>query len=248
MAVSPTTRRQGSPLWLKIVVGVIGVVLLAGVLFVSTQIFGHIHGEEFSPQTFTRRRFVYYQIPLIRWKVTPIYRDPKAGAVEDHVIAEKLVASANAATTWDLIYTQQGASASRTEGEAQVLAMYLDATDAGSAYIWQKWSEENPKSAAVFWPVVMALAQEGLYLQLPPLFHTARETQSVAELQTRLQAEVTKLYTELAERETRRGNTSRALHWREKSATFTAEPLAKTDLGRQPDGNKAEREPNGNDG
>lgn len=211
-------RRQGSPLWLKIFIGVVAVMMFSGVLYVTTTIFGHVSGVEFSPETFSRRDFLYYEIPLVRLKVTPIMRSAHAGPVEDLVLAEKHITAAASAKTWDLVYIQKGAASIRQESEAQVLAFFLDATDHGSASVWAKWSEQNPTLAAELWPVVQKYAQSGLYLQLPPLFRLAREATSASELKQELQREMATVFTEVAARAESLGNPERGKTLREQLA------------------------------
>jgi len=44
-------------------------------LAVSVALFGMVVGEEFSPDKFARRSFIYYEIPLLGIQVSPVYRD-----------------------------------------------------------------------------------------------------------------------------------------------------------------------------
>lgn len=50
-----------------LIVGSLGLVVVIGIAN-----FGLVNGEEFAPDTFERRSYWYFELPLVRLKVTPI--------------------------------------------------------------------------------------------------------------------------------------------------------------------------------
>src|SRR5689334_14343210 len=143
--------------------GIIGLSLLiltgaAVVIVLVTFVFGGVEGTEFNPDSFERRHFGFYQIPLIRLQVTPLWRSEYNGEVENLVTARKyVVPTPGAPETWHLIGFKRS-SYTPPPTDAQILARYLDARDENHQVYWADWSTDHPDMAAVLWPEVARLA------------------------------------------------------------------------------------------
>jgi len=76
MSQAATTRAARRP-WPKGVVyalwGILGILAATLLVFMLTLWFGGVHGTEFSPQTFERRSYSFYELPLVGVQVTAIH-------------------------------------------------------------------------------------------------------------------------------------------------------------------------------
>ena len=152
--------------------------MLAGaavVVAISTFMFGYVTGSEFNPQTFDRRRFGFYEIPLVRLQVTPLSRSIVTGDVEAHLQLQKYVTPvAGAPERWHLISFRRS-TYEPPATDVQILQRYLDARDDAFGRYWLGWSTKQPKLAKILWPEVARYARADLYLLLPPLFSLAKK-------------------------------------------------------------------------
>ena len=159
--------------WHKAIPYLVFTLIVFAVLVLMTLIFGQVSGEEFSPDTFERRRFHYFQIPIVRFQVTGMKRRDQgigmADTVEDHA---PNVDSAATVKTWDLVSSQR-TGADKWLGDAKILCDLLTTEDTKRAFLWQTWSEKYPHLADRFWPVVADTAQAGSYILMPDLFELA---------------------------------------------------------------------------
>jgi tetratricopeptide (TPR) repeat protein len=171
----------------------IGLLFVLGIVVYSVSFFGHVKGEEFSPATFTRREFSYYEIPLLGLQISPIHRRDLTNVLESHLTRDKLV-TAQAVTEsgkrWDLVIARRGLEGARgralAQGNARILCEYLDALDSKSVHVWLTWTTENPELAKVVWPVVAQVARQDLYIFVPDLFELARNAGDPVELKAEL--------------------------------------------------------------
>jgi len=186
MSTAPTARRR-LPKWLPIVgwslLGLLGATLA---VFVLTVTFGAVHGTEFCPQTFQRRSYSLYELPLIGIQVTGIRREDLSQATELFITSHKYITlpAAGAKEDWHIIAGSRGVRQSK--GDAGILMKYLDATDSADYHRWVKWSEEHPKLAPVLWPAVQRLAQHELYVFVPDLFDLAKSIEDPVKLRQEL--------------------------------------------------------------
>ena len=187
------------PRWLKWTGwGLLGVALSALVLFYLTMQFGGVQGVELNPHSFARRSYSLYEIPLIRIQVRGIRREDLNGDVAEFLAGKGyIVAAKNAPDVWHIISGSRGAKAPRV-GDADILSRYLDAADADEKRVWIEWSGKHPELAKVFWPAVATLAQEELYIHIPPLFDHAQRAEDAQEFQKQVNAEVAARLLELA--------------------------------------------------
>lgn len=163
------------------ILGLLAVTLL---VFLLTLWFGGVHGTEFSPQTFERRSYSFYELPVIGIQVTAIRHDDLSGTAETFLTSNKYVAvpPAGGPQDWHIIVGSRGTKMFR-KGDASILMQYLDSRDAGDYHRWVKWSEDNPKLAKVFWPAVQRLAGHDLYIFIPDLFLLAKQHSDAVKLQ-----------------------------------------------------------------
>src|SRR2546423_1877397 len=68
-------------------------VLVAGVgmLTMLVRWFGCVNADEFSPDLFERRSFLYYEVPLVHWQITPIFYIDTTGDLEAFLTTSKYV-------------------------------------------------------------------------------------------------------------------------------------------------------------
>jgi hypothetical protein len=186
MSTAPPSRRS-LPKWLGTagwtLLGLLGATLA---LFVLTVTFGAVHGTEFCPQTFQRRTYSLYELPIIGIQVTGIRREDVSQAAELFIASHKYITlpPSGATEDWHIIQGSRGSNTSR--GDAGILMQYLDATDGQDYHRWVKWSEEHPKLAPILWPAVQRLAQHELYIFVPDLFDLAKSIEDPVKLRQEL--------------------------------------------------------------
>jgi hypothetical protein len=179
---------------------------LAVAVLIATLLFGQHGGEEFCPDTFNRRSFFYFQIPLVGIQVTPIFRDDTTNSLENYLVAGKfLTRSAAGNPRWDLV-TAVSAGSRVVRGDAQILCSYLDTADENSRLVWQRWSDTHPEAAKVLWPRVAQLARQQLYLLVPELFELANSETDPKTLAEKLDQSLARQYRRLAAIQEKLGN------------------------------------------
>jgi hypothetical protein len=204
---APGTGTGNRVYWLWGIAATLG---LAVAVLIATVLFGQHGGEEFCPDTFTRRSFFYFQIPLIGIQVTPIFRDDTTNSLENYLVAGKfLTRSAASSPRWDLV-TAFSAGSRVVRGDAQILCSYLDMADENGRLIWQRWTDTHSEAAKVLWPCVAQLARRQLYLLLPELFELAHSEADSTALAEKLDQSLAGQYQRLAEIQTKLGNRARA--------------------------------------
>ncbi len=193
-----------------------GIVLLAAAGlsitgYFSIQVFGRVSGEEFSPHTFQRRFFFYYEVPSLQFQITPIYRSERTNLLEEQLVSEGLVGSDDSSEPrWDLVWAQQGAR-SLDFGDANILCAYLDTRDANDHLRWRDWTDKNPELAKVLWATVDRLAKDQLYLMVPDVFALADGVTDAAELERAIADTLGNRYELLARTQIELGNQRSAI-------------------------------------
>lgn len=143
--------------------------------------FGGVAGEEFSPQKFTMRRFYYWQIPVVGIQVWPVQLTKIDGDEDElarYIRRNKLHGDIRTkAAHWDIMRLDELGS-KEFRGNASILTQYLRQPGATGMQSWLDWTKKNPKSAAVFWPIVATLAEENLYPVIPSLMEAARSIEA----------------------------------------------------------------------
>lgn len=184
VAVSRTSSSKPQTSWVsRIAFGLLGVLLIGIVLVYAVLYFGSVNGEEFSPDSFKRRRFAYLELPLFGIQITPIRHTDDTEDLEKYLVAEKLLPkAAQPENRWDLVMASVGRR-SLTQGDARILCQYLDAVDKDGGSVWLKWSEDHVEMSKVLWPAVAKVARQELYSFVPELFVLARTCSEPDQLQ-----------------------------------------------------------------
>jgi hypothetical protein len=167
-ATTASSPNRSSRAWL-VLAGLAG---LIAAMYVSTRVLGWVSGEEFSPDSFQRRRFEYYEIPLIQLQITPVSREDTTNDLERYLVSKKLVQKTAAEPRWDLVWARQGTQTPHL-GDAGILCAYLDALDTDGNSSWQTWSAKNPQLAKILWTAVDRLAEQRHYVLIPDVFSLA---------------------------------------------------------------------------
>lgn len=212
-----TSTADSKPNWL-LRIGSVVLALAVGFIFLlfTVLMFGLVEGEEFAADTFKRRTFTYYEIPLLHWQVTGIQRDDSAGQLEEHLAKKKLIGPPNTKqnrkTRWDLV------SSNRTESnspicDANILCSYLDQRNADKSLSWLVWSKKKTELAKVLWPAVAELARRELYFFIPDLLQAAKGSSQPEPLKRQLDLTLNGKYRFLAENEQKLKQHKSAIHW-----------------------------------
>ncbi len=172
---------------------------IALILFFGIVNFGLVDGEEFAADTFQRRTYSYYELPLVRLKVSPITRSVSQYQLEQTLVNGNYIAAQAPPRRWDLVITRR-AGRSWRQGDALILCRYLDAWDANDdmTSYWETWTKNHPALAKVLWPEVASLARQDLYFLIPPLFDRALATDNPQTLQSDLNLLLARSFEELA--------------------------------------------------
>jgi hypothetical protein len=189
---SPAPRAARRSTWAtRITVSGFSLLLMIAVLVYVTVVMGYVAGEEIASETFQRRTFCYYQLPVVELQISGITRADSTGLLENYLIDENLISVAATKTPpdesirWDLVNANRfGVIYSR--GEAEILCHYLDAKNADDKNVWIEWSKENPALTKIIWPRIVTVAQQELYIFVPEILELASNATDPAELKTRL--------------------------------------------------------------
>jgi hypothetical protein len=204
----PATRRHPGSIFLF---GCLGLFGLVAVLTIATLLFGLHTGEEFAPDSFQRRTFYYYQIPLLGIQVTPIVREDQTSMFERYLRTNGFIAPGKPPTgRWDLVRATQGGKV-RFRGDAEILCSYLDAVDPNDTPYWKAWSEKNADAAKVLWPLVARMARRQLYILVPEMIDLARGESNPARLRGRLEDSLAHQFLRLGQTEQALGNHEQAI-------------------------------------
>lgn len=196
------SRQPGRSPW-PARIGLIVLLLLVAcaVVVYSTIQMGVISGEEFSPTTFKRRSFTYYEIPLIGIQVSPIWHKDQSSDLERFLVSDSLVPAAKGAdpkgVRWDLVYARRGEVVSH-RGDAQILCNYFDARDRNEEETWLTWTKKHQELASILWPVIRDLANQELYIFIPQLMEIAERTPSTSQFSDLISQTLTTRLLELA--------------------------------------------------
>jgi hypothetical protein len=184
----------------KIALGALVTLAVVIVVALSSALFGQVAGEEFNPYTFQRRRFYYFEIPLIHIQVWPLVRSAASGTLEEHIETNKyVVLKGKDPEEWHLMSLRRSAAASPAF-DAAILRTYLEARDSRHNSYWSDWSTKHANLAALLWPAVARCAQLNLYIVIPQLFDLARSAEDVTTFQKDLNALQLKLLLDHAQR------------------------------------------------
>ncbi len=177
--VSRSGSSRSGRFWLVTVSGALIVFFLAGIVY----FLGQVQGREFAPSHFEIRRFSFTEIPLLRLQITPINRVSETSGLQNYLSTSSLISRPGGQPTdWHIVELSRFGGGS-TPADAKLLTDFLDTDTARysthSQRHWHQWSLQNPKHAAVLWPVVQKLALRELYVLIPSVFQIADAAASV---------------------------------------------------------------------
>ncbi|MDP6445077.1 MAG: hypothetical protein QGG36_21570 [Pirellulaceae bacterium] len=198
-----------------VVRGAVILVVLCVMAMISSfvvQVFGRVDGVEFSPHMVARREFTYLQVPLLNIQVWPIQRSTITGDLEKYLVNKKYVSVVNKGARWDLAAATSGTTANNS-GDAGILVEYLDAVNQEQEKAWVEWSNDHPKFAKQFWPVVFSVAREEMYVFVPSLFDVAKRAATPNELSRMLAESLAESYSQVAEIELELGDDEMAVEF-----------------------------------
>ena len=222
--LTPKTKKSDKTAWIIVsIVGVIGIGL--GSIW-GTYSYGHVEGDEFSPDTFTRREYSYYQIPIIRMQITGIDRTDNTGALESHLKTNGIVTVQNATKpAWHTIQASEGGSL-LPPGDAAILYRYMGQANAPGGVLWIDWSMANANFAAVLWPAVAQLARDELYILIPDLMAQAAKSKSVTEFAEWTNKYIDAEYTRMGDLRKELGYDEEADAFYKRAKDFRVDPAA----------------------
>jgi hypothetical protein len=178
-------------LWTVAGVGLVtfGLLLLIG--------FGRVTGEEFSPASFQRRGYTFFQLPLVGWQITPVWRYDRTPELEQQLKRRNLLTRRPGASRWDAVWAT--ANGDYRVGDPMILTQYLDMRQADDKPRWLVWSNDHPELAKTLWPAVQEAAWLEAYLLVPELFELAERAADADAFQQQLATRLTQALVELAE-------------------------------------------------
>jgi hypothetical protein len=189
MSTSGTTAQTGNRRRISARLGfaLLSIIGTLVIIYFLTLWFGSVRGDEFAPDTFSRRAFSYYELPLIHLQVSPVRRIVRQNELCRHLTDTGLVTKTAAASRWDLVSASRGQRQLR-DGDALILCRYLDARDSDGIQYWLRWTKQHPGLAKVLWPQVAQAAREELYVRIPEMFRAAWSMENPDHLQRNLKA------------------------------------------------------------
>ncbi|MHB0956628.1 MAG: hypothetical protein ACYC6N_00320 [Pirellulaceae bacterium] len=167
-------------------------------VLVAIGMFGRVTGEEFAPDTFERRTYVYYELPIFRIQVSSVTREKRQG-FEQELINKNYILPTRPPKRWDLVHSSRMGGRWR-QGDARILCLYLDALSDQTLY-WLEWTKGHPQLAAILWPEIAKLARQELYLLTPELFQVAADATDPKRLAHQLNQVLARRFEELADME-----------------------------------------------
>jgi hypothetical protein len=207
----PIARRRW-PTWLPIVGwSLLGLLAATLLVFIATVTFGAVHGTEFCPQTFERRSYSYYELPLVGMQVTGERHEDLTGDTEKSITTQKFITPpAGGKQEWHVLLGSRGTRL-RQPGDAHILMLYLDATDSDHYHRWLEWSNEHKELAQAMWPAVQRLALHELYIDIPDLFDVVKTIEDATKLKQELDRLVARKLLPLARKYEQHDNRSAAI-------------------------------------
>ncbi len=165
---------------LFVIITVVTTVVLLPITYMILSALGERSGVEFSPDDFCMRRFTYCRLPLINWTKRGIeYDDVPSESFQVLIDDDWIRASGRTPKRWHLVRATSGFDGSNhgkhssTECDARFLTKYLNFTNSDGENYIMKWTDDHPKAAKVFWPLIAEMARDSLYLPIPQVMEFA---------------------------------------------------------------------------
>lgn len=210
-AAANPTRTSGGKVrrksrWFNRIVAIVVTLMILGVVTLIVLVQGSVSGEEFSPVAFQRRKFEFYELPLVGLQLSPIRRSVIGSNIERYLRAGSVTtvpAKDVPDEQWHLIRLRRGVS--NTPADAAFLFDPLIGEDAtfGNARSpltdWEQWSKNHPAAAKHLWPRVQTLARRELYVFIPQLLQLAIDNADQPDFNARIDEHLRAEYASLAE-------------------------------------------------
>ena len=145
---------------------------------------GEKAGVEFSPDDFTFRKFNYCKLPLLNWTRRGIeYKNFSNSTAGTLVSDDWIRPTGRTPKRWHLVNEGQNYYEGYdhdSEGysvacDARFLTKYFNMSDVDGVNRVTDWTDKQPKSAKVFWPLIADMARGNIYLQIPEVMEFALE-------------------------------------------------------------------------
>ena len=180
---------------LVVVVFIVGVGGTLGFLVLS---FGQVSGTEFAPDSFKRRDYAYFRIPLVRLQITPVVRWDTSNDLENHVGRNSLKGRRKIpAKRWDVATVNSGTR--REAGDAAILCNYLDTKNEDDEFLWLKWTKSDEARAKPLWLAVHDAAKIKAYVCIPVLFEIAELQEDAKQLADEIDQYMAKTLSSMAD-------------------------------------------------
>lgn len=156
------------------IITLIGTIVSLGIGFLILSAYGERSGVEFSPDDFSMRKFDYCNLPLINWTRRGIkYSDAPNGNAATLIADDWIRVTGRTPKRWHLVSETGGqlfpSGRMPSDCDARFLTEYFD-TNNNSGENWiMNWTNDNPKSAKRYWPLIAEMARDELYLPIPGL-------------------------------------------------------------------------------
>ena len=197
--------------WLIPLLIITGVCLV--VCFFILSLSGRMNGREFSPDNFSIRDFKYNKIPYLNWVISPKETSDQSGDIQQQLFDLGLLPGNVPAKTWHLVSELNLTDSFQPpECDARFLVYYLELTNLDGSSVLVDWNEKYPDLAPLFWPHVIEMARQELYLKIPEIMEYALTDppKSQGEFSNKLKTLVAQAYLDLGEIDYHLGRMERA--------------------------------------
>jgi hypothetical protein len=165
-------QKNGRLLFIISAISTVTVLLVGYMILVA---YGEKSGVEFSPDDFSMRKFNYCRLPLINWTKRGIeYTDVENATAESLIQDDWIRETGRKPKRWHLVSESGGffrdSGKLPAECDARFLTSYFDLSNEDGETLVIKWTDENPKSAKMVWPLIADMARGNLYLLIPDIF------------------------------------------------------------------------------
>lgn len=155
------------------IIGLIATVITLVIAFWILSAMGEKSGVEFSPDDFSMRSFNYCNLPIINWTRRGIKHVDYSNSTATTLVADGWIRkTGRTPKRWHLVSENGGFSSTSkisTACDARFLTDYFDFTNGEGENTIAKWTDDNPTSAKVYWPLIADMARDKLYLPIPGL-------------------------------------------------------------------------------
>ena len=166
-------NRLGFKLLLRLLIVLISATFLFSFVFLIVMACGQFEGQEFSPDTVSRRDFSFVKLPLVGTQVFGEEND-SSGKLEKYLVDNNYVIPINVDDPrWHLIH-DSWTNPNSEDLDARYLTEFFDEYDEDGGLFWLDWTDKNQELAKVLWPVVFESARRYQYLPIPDMMEAAR--------------------------------------------------------------------------